>query len=816
MAMAPADQNSAGIAPEMAADPRVIRIVTGKQESNDAEVRDGLDGLAQAGCPGVSLQSASLSVQEGGDIVVPSGMDHAGDFVASFTLDLHFADGKEKRVGDATLLVGRHEKANGTSNAAASLDLSMDWEQSAAQGLAERLLAASSAAAKRWGMPLQVTREASRQLVAHGMDLPRAAGGAVQVANRAVIRHDFAPTHEQREVRCSSQELRADIAAKIVKGEVYPPFSPDSDHEYDVAEVQRHVDTWGTFVRPKTLEKLAQDYLQFYRNVDKMHDRTTRAGDPVESFIAPADSKDNTPGSWVMAVKVSDAVWPMVEQRKLTGFSIDVLARRVPTWVRVKGEGKLPDLSGAVGPGVPPREAVVRGSAILRMDELVDIQPNFVSLVDRAANRRSFEMRSAAGAQAAEPEHLVIKVEKSELPEIRKAMDSNPGLARITPPPAGAVVISISAPQGTQVQVQRGEFDESLHPRGPDGKFGSGGGLSEKHSNALKAIGEAGARPDMARLAKQHGADTINDLVESGHAALKQGRFGMQVHPTEKGQSAIAERHAADHPPVKTGTTSVEIPPAKRGWPDAGKAAKEIFGAKADLKKIASETIKVPEGHTASVKVTADGPGSIHMAATIKGPDGHEVGQIGVSITSDRPLRSAEVATATASLRPSSPASEKTDPADHVTTMQIDRLDTAVKAGPGGEAMAKSLMTGLLSSARDNGVNQIVATDLTGPASYALARIGFGSEYSGHAPGLRDHLVEKAGLDMRAADKIVSKLRSAADVAALKIGDKQVGKDFLTSGRGSWDGTLEVGEGQVKEFGHSDHDWGTAKRVLGV
>jgi 2'-5' RNA ligase len=197
----------------------------------------------------------------------------------------------------------------------------------------------------------------------------------------------------QREFRFSTRILRADTARKVVYGVVYPPFDPKAGQSYPIETINDVVDTWGTFMRPSTVEEMAHSFLRFSRNIDQQHDATTRAGDPIESYIAD-DKSEFTPGAWILVVKVADDIWPKVTSGELNGFSIDVLAGRIPTAVKVTGRGKTVDLNGVTEPPFFPRETTVDGEATLRLDELVDTRPYFVSLVGAAANRRDFERRA--------------------------------------------------------------------------------------------------------------------------------------------------------------------------------------------------------------------------------------------------------------------------------------------------------------------------------------------------------------------------------------------------------------------------------------
>ena len=172
------------------------------------------------------------------------------------------------------------------------------------------------------------------------------------------------PSHITR----SRHITRLDPEKRIVYGEVYVPFDPDPNQTYSVDQVALRVDSYDTFMRRVTLERLAHQYMEFMRNVDLQHDRESRAGVPVESYIARDDDPVFLPGAWIMGTRVDDdEVWDRINQGEITGYSIDVMARQESVSVNV-------------------------GNTVRQYGELIDVTPFFVSLVDRAANKRTFRV----------------------------------------------------------------------------------------------------------------------------------------------------------------------------------------------------------------------------------------------------------------------------------------------------------------------------------------------------------------------------------------------------------------------------------------
>jgi hypothetical protein len=107
---------------------------------------------------------------------------------------------------------------------------------------------------------------------------------------------------------------KVDAAKKIVYGEVYAPFV---------------LDTYGEFMLPDDIEKMAHRFmrLDLQHVIDTQHDNLPNGSHPIESFIAREGDPDYTPGAWVLGVKVSDEMWPLVEGGQLNGFSFQSLVK---------------------------------------------------------------------------------------------------------------------------------------------------------------------------------------------------------------------------------------------------------------------------------------------------------------------------------------------------------------------------------------------------------------------------------------------------------------------------------------------------------
>ena len=135
----------------------------------------------------------------------------------------------------------------------------------------------------------------------------------VSIVDKAANKRSFLlmKDAEQPNVETDVRLLKRDEEQQIVYGVVYEP---------DV------VDAHGDFMDTGEIEKAAHVFLKEFRNVDKQHDFTSKVGEVIESYIAPADfelgGQTVTKGTWMMAVKVVDDVWQSIQKGEYTGFSL--------------------------------------------------------------------------------------------------------------------------------------------------------------------------------------------------------------------------------------------------------------------------------------------------------------------------------------------------------------------------------------------------------------------------------------------------------------------------------------------------------------
>lgn len=118
---------------------------------------------------------------------------------------------------------------------------------------------------------------------------------------------------------------KIDAKQQIAYGEVYAP---------------NQLDSHGEMMSPEEVEKMCHAFMlngNVKDTVDKNHDNKPVEAQPVESYIAPPDSVDFTPGSWVMGVKIFDGeLWEQIEKGELNGYSFEAYVRKVNTVVVVE------------------------------------------------------------------------------------------------------------------------------------------------------------------------------------------------------------------------------------------------------------------------------------------------------------------------------------------------------------------------------------------------------------------------------------------------------------------------------------------------
>lgn len=129
-----------------------------------------------------------------------------------------------------------------------------------------------------------------------------------------------------RKFEVTATIAKADVKRQVAYGVVLAPCGPDEP------------DSQGDWYDELDIELAAQGFLAAVAKGDGwgdlMHDGITRAGVPVESYIAPVDfrlgDEDVRAGSWVMAMHYADPdIWRRIEKGELAAFSVGGIGTRI-------------------------------------------------------------------------------------------------------------------------------------------------------------------------------------------------------------------------------------------------------------------------------------------------------------------------------------------------------------------------------------------------------------------------------------------------------------------------------------------------------
>ncbi len=119
----------------------------------------------------------------------------------------------------------------------------------------------------------------------------------------------------QEPAMLESAFIQKNAAKRIAYGAVMVPGEPDSD---------------GDVVTKDKILEVANGFMENWRYNDLMHEVGEVSAVPVQSWVSDATVTKNIgeevvqypEGTWFMAVKVNEKVWPDVQSGKITGFSI--------------------------------------------------------------------------------------------------------------------------------------------------------------------------------------------------------------------------------------------------------------------------------------------------------------------------------------------------------------------------------------------------------------------------------------------------------------------------------------------------------------
>lgn len=159
---------------------------------------------------------------------------------------------------------------------------------------------------------------------------------------------------ETQNVKTLRKIAKRDTQQQLILSEIYVPDEIDSQND---------------FIRPATLEKLAHQFSLDgnHKNISVAHDGQPINAAVVESYLAKPNDPLFKEGSWIAAIKIFDPViWNLVQKGELRGVSFEGEGTRVETTLN----------------GQPAKE-------------ITHATIHTISLVPRAANRRTFTMTKA-------------------------------------------------------------------------------------------------------------------------------------------------------------------------------------------------------------------------------------------------------------------------------------------------------------------------------------------------------------------------------------------------------------------------------------
>ena len=123
---------------------------------------------------------------------------------------------------------------------------------------------------------------------------------------------------------------------------IFKQFNEELQIAYAEVYLPNVLDTHKEFMSEETIRKMAHNFLSLGKvsKIDLNHDKEDTGCLVVESFIVRKGDPDfPVPGSWVLAVKVTDDLWPKIKSGELGGFSLGGMAKTKETEIEVN----LPD-----------------------------------------------------------------------------------------------------------------------------------------------------------------------------------------------------------------------------------------------------------------------------------------------------------------------------------------------------------------------------------------------------------------------------------------------------------------------------------------
>jgi hypothetical protein len=143
--------------------------------------------------------------------------------------------------------------------------------------------------------------------------------------------------------------LSADAMAAVRRAKCAPIVRKNDERQlvYGVVYAPGEIDAHGEIMPAHAIEEMAHKFLRLMtlKNdavIDQQHDNLPVAAYPVESYIETSEDMPWPAGSWIMGVKVEDAViWAKIKAGEINGYSFEAMVTKMPMVVEVEA---MPDL----------------------------------------------------------------------------------------------------------------------------------------------------------------------------------------------------------------------------------------------------------------------------------------------------------------------------------------------------------------------------------------------------------------------------------------------------------------------------------------
>lgn len=131
---------------------------------------------------------------------------------------------------------------------------------------------------------------------------------------------------------CAARRSKSAPGSRAISGQRWVPIRKHDGKRgiiYGMVYEPNVLDSQGEMMFAEDVEAAAHRFmkLDLARAIDTHHDNVPNDCYPVENFIARKGDPDYPEGSWVLGVKVTDAISRKVDAGEINGFSFDCMVR---------------------------------------------------------------------------------------------------------------------------------------------------------------------------------------------------------------------------------------------------------------------------------------------------------------------------------------------------------------------------------------------------------------------------------------------------------------------------------------------------------